>query len=209
MVAAHGALMGDGGAQWRRFMSRGNGESSLAGRRSSQCAYGGWPPPNGVRSQARVDGEASSAGGRSSRCAYGGWQSLMAQAYGLGGGKSSSDGGRSSRCACGGWQPSMARCHRLGGREVQPGWSLQLAVRLWGMVAPNGAGSHARGTGSVAQLVIAAHGVPVADGNPQWRGLTGRGDGECNPTGGCSSWHTCWGWQPPMVQAHRLGGRGV
>ena len=60
----------------------------------------------------------------------------------------------------------MARDQRLGGRGVQPSWLLQLTVRLWGMAAPNGAGSNAGETWSPAQLVVVAHGTPVGDGGP-------------------------------------------
>ena len=72
-----------------------------------------------------------------------------------------------------------------------------------------GAGPPAAGMGSPAQPVVAAHGAPVGDGSPQWRGRTGWGDRECSLAGGRGSWCACGGWQPPMVPAHRLGGRGV
>ena len=101
----------------------------------------------------------------------------------------------------------MARAQRLGGRGVQPpkkngGRSL---VYLWGIAAPNGVGSQAWGTGSPAQPVVAAHGALVGDCSPQWHGLTGWGDGEASPTGGCSLRCARGGWQPPMVRGHRLG----
>ena len=63
--------------------------------------------------------------------------------------------------------------------------------------------------GSPAQPVVAAHGALVGDGSPQWRGLTSSGDRESSPAGDRGSWCACGGWQPPMVWAHRLGGRGV
>ena len=94
---------------------------------------------------------------------------------GLGDGESSPAGGRNSLCACGGWQPPMARAHRLGGRGVQPNRWSQFTMRLWGIAAPNGAGSQAGGKGSPAQPVVAAHRAPVGDGSPQWCGLTGGG----------------------------------
>ena len=54
----------------------------------------------------------------------------------------------------------MARAHTLGGRGVHPNRWSQLTLRLWGMAAPNGAGSQAWWTGSLAQLVVAAHYLP-------------------------------------------------
>ena len=103
----------------------------------------------------------------------------------------------------------MARAHRLGGRGVQPSWWSQLSVRAEGMAAPDGAGTQAGVTGSPAQPVVAALSAPVGDGCPQWCRLTGWGDRESSPAGGRSSRCTCGGWQPPMVQAHRLEGQGV
>ena len=77
----------------------------------------------------------------------------------------------------------MARAHRLGGRGVEPRRSLQLIVRLWEMTIPNGTGSQAAGTGSLAQQVVAAQGAPEGDG--------------------------LRGWCPSMVWAHDPGRHGV
>ena len=78
------------------------------------------------------------------------------------------------------------------------------SLKSWPLVA----GLRARGTGSPAQPVVAAHGAPVGDGIPQWRGVTGWGDRESSPTDGCSSRCASVGWQPPMAQSYGLGGGG-
>ena len=75
----------------------------------------------------------------------------------------------------------------LGGRGVRPKRSLQLTVRLWGMVVPNGVGTHAGGMGSPIQPVVVAHSTREGDSSPQWCTPTGWGDGESNPTGGRGS----------------------
>ena len=102
----------------------------------------------------------------------------------------------------------MAEDHRPGGRGLQPSRWLQLPVCLRGMAAPNGAHSQAGWTGRPAQLVVAAHGAPMGDGSPHWCKLTGWEYGESSPASGCSSPCARGGWQPPMVHAHRVGGRG-
>ena len=71
----------------------------------------------------------------------------------------------------------MGRAHMLGGQGVHPSCWLQLTVRLAGRAVANGAGSQAFGTGSPTRVVVAAHGACVWHGNPQWRKLTGWGDG--------------------------------
>ena len=53
--------------------------------------------------------------------------------------------------------------------------------------------------------MVAAHGVPVGDGSPPCRGLTGW---ESSPAGGYMSRCTCGQLQPRMAPAHRLGGTG-
>ena len=45
VLAAHGALVGDGSPLLHGLTGSRNGESKPAGRRSSQCACGGWRPP--------------------------------------------------------------------------------------------------------------------------------------------------------------------
>ena len=55
---------------------------------------------------------------------------------------------------------------------------------LWGVAAPNGAGSQPGATKSLAGPVVVAHGAPERDNNPQWCGLTLPGDGESRPAGG-------------------------
>ena len=60
----------------------------------------------------------------------------------------------------------MARADWLGRQGVWPSRWLQLTMRVWGMVAPNGAGSQARGTGTLAQQVVAALGAPKGYGSP-------------------------------------------
>ena len=60
----------------------------------------------------------------------------------------------------------MTRAHRLGGRGVQHSRWSHLMVRLWGMAARDGAGPQAGGMGSLAELLVAAHGVCVGDANP-------------------------------------------
>ena len=62
---------------------------------------------------------------------------------------------------------------------------------------------------SPAQLVDAAQGAPVGDGCPQWRELTGGGDGVSSPAGPRSLRCACGGWLPLMARAQRPGGRGV
>ena len=99
----------------------------------------------------------------------------------------------------------MARAHGPGGRGVQPRRLSQLTVCLWGMSAPNGADSQARGMGSTAKAVVAAHGAPVGGGSPYWRGLTGWGDGESSPVGGRTSRCACGGWQPVMAARDGAG----
>ena len=128
---------------------------------------------------------------------------------GWGDAESSPAGRCSSWCACGEWQPPMARAHGPWGQGVHPSRWSQLTVCFWGMAAPNGAGLQVGGTGSLAQAVVAAHGAPVGDDSPQWRGLTSWGDGESIPTSCCSSRCAYGGRQPPMAMARKLGGRGV
>ena len=55
-------------------------------------------------------------------------------------------------------------------------------------------GPRAGETGCSAQALVTAHGAPVGNGSPQWRGLTGWGDEESNPAGGRSSRCACGGW---------------
>ena len=76
--------------------------------------------------------------------------------------------------------PDGAGSHTGGtGNPAQP-------VHPNGTAAPNAAGSQAAGTGSPTQLVDAALGVPVGDGSPQWRELTGGEDGVSSLAGGRS-----------------------
>ena len=113
------------------------------------------------------DRESSPAGVHSSRCACGEWLPLMARAHRSGGcGDQPILRSRLTVCASRRLHPLIARGNRLGGRRVQPSRWSQLMVRLWGITAPNGAGSEARGTGSPTGLVVQAHGAPLGDACP-------------------------------------------
>ena len=127
---------------------------------------------------------------------------------GRGDGESSLARGCSSRCACRASLPLMARALRLGRRGVLPSQWLQLSVCLKGTAAPTGTSSHARGTGSPAQPVVAAHGAPEGGWLPLRRGLTGRGGGESTLARGCSSRCAFGACLPLMARAHSLGGTG-
>ena len=52
-------------------------------------------------------------------------------------------------------------------------------------------GSQAGGTWRLAEPVVAAHSAREGDGSPQWHRLTGWGDRESSPAGGCSSPCVC------------------
>ena len=126
-------------------------------------------------------------------------------------------GGRVVEAIC--WSPVSVRLWGMAapdgvgsqawGTGVRPNSWWQLTVHLCGVAAPNGAGSQAERAGSPVQSLVAAYGAPVGDGSPQWHRSTGLGDGEFSPAAGRSSRCACGGWQPPMEQAQRLGGRGV
>ena len=62
--------------------------------------------------------------------------------------------------------------------------------------------------------MVATYGAPAGDDSPQWRGITGRGDGESSPAGGRNlterlrgtaslQWRTSTGWGGRAVHASR------
>ena len=104
---------------------------------------------------------------------------------------------RVPRCAYGGCETVIARAHRQGGRGVQPSRWSQLTMRVLGMAPRDGARSQARWTWSLAQPVVAAHGVFVLR-VPRAR--------EPAPLGADIP-HSVVMMPPLMAQAHRLGGK--
>ena len=96
----------------------------------------------------------------------------------------------------------------LGGRGVpsRP-WLLPMECR-WGMAYPNGTCRLTVGTGSPAQLVVAAYGAPARECSPQKRRPTHWGGGEpCHVRGRCL-WSAVGGWQPPTAHGHWPSGWG-
>ena len=90
-------------------------------------------------------------------------------------------------------QPATAWAHLLGGQRVMPKWWSLPTECLRGIAAPNGAGPPARGTGSPAQLVVAAYAGPTGDSSSQRRRPTGWGDAESRLDSGCGLWSACGG----------------
>ena len=72
----------------------------------------------------------------------------------------------------------MVRANGLGGQGLQISLWSQPKGRLRGMVAPNGWGPRARGTGSPNESVVATEGALAGDASPT---------GASSPTGGTGS----------------------
>ena len=66
-----------------------------------------------------------------------------------------------------------------------------------------------RGTGSLAQAAVGAHGGLAGEGSSQGPLPTGWGDMDCFPSGAWCLWSTCEGRLCAMARAQQLDGRGV
>ena len=147
VLAAHGALVRDGSPLLHGLTGSRDGESKPAGRRSSQCACGGWRPPMARAHKLGERGDQPSQ-----------WSQLTVRSWVI----SACDGAGSQ--AIGTESPVQlvvaphggpvglltARAHTLRRRKMQPMWWWQLTVCLRGMAAPDGASSQAVGTDSPA-----------------------------------------------------------
>ena len=127
-----------------------------------------------VRAHGLGNGRSCPTRGRSLQSACWQWRGFTR----FGDGQSRQADGRNLQSACGGRQPPMARTHGPGGRSVQVSRWVRPKKCHRGMAAPDGSGPVAVGTGNRAQPAVAAYRALAGDTRSQWRGLTGRKDGE-------------------------------